>query len=70
MTIGGFVLQTSMDWQGHATLVTADFWPAFLVVGVISASSILFNLRLAPDAGAELANRPARKPAKLNVNMP
>ena len=70
VTIGGFVLQTSMDWHGHATLVAADFWPAFLAVAVISASSILFNLRLAPDAGAELANRPARKPAALNVNTP
>ncbi|MDB5991906.1 MAG: major facilitator transporter [Herbaspirillum sp.] len=67
VTIGGFVLQTSMDWHGHATLVAADFWPAFLAVAVISASSILFNLRLAPDAGAELANRPPRRPVRQPV---
>jgi EmrB/QacA subfamily drug resistance transporter len=64
VTIGGLALQASMDWQGHEHLVAADFWPAFLTVAIISASSIIFNLRLAPDAGAELANRPARKPVK------
>ncbi|HEY4072320.1 MAG TPA: MFS transporter [Herbaspirillum sp.] len=64
VTIGGLALQTSMDWQGHANLVTADFWPAFLAVAIISASSIIFNLRLAPEAGAELARRPSRKPIK------
>jgi EmrB/QacA subfamily drug resistance transporter len=64
VTIGGLALQASMDWQGHANLVTADFWPAFLAVAIISASSIIFNLRLAPEAGAELARRPSRKPIK------
>lgn len=64
VTIGGLALQASMGWQGHATLVAADFWPAFLAVAVISASSVLFNLSLARDAGAELANRPSRKAVK------
>jgi EmrB/QacA subfamily drug resistance transporter len=64
VTIGGLALQASMDWQGHANLVAADFWPAFLAVAIISASSIIFNLRLAPDAGAELARRPPRKAVK------
>ena len=65
VTIGGLALQASMGWQGHTTLVAADFWPAFLAVAVISASSVLFNLSLARDAGAELANRPSkRKSAK------
>jgi EmrB/QacA subfamily drug resistance transporter len=61
VTIGGLALQTSMDWHGHAKLVAGDFWPAFLAVAILSASSVLFNLSLAPDAGAELARRPSRK---------
>jgi EmrB/QacA subfamily drug resistance transporter len=67
VTIGGLALQASMDWQGHANLVAADFWPAFLAVAIISASSIIFNLRLAPDAGAELARRPSRKAVTENA---
>ncbi|RXZ38964.1 MFS transporter [Oxalobacteraceae bacterium CAVE-383] len=61
VTIGGLALQASMEWQGHEKLVPADFWPAFLAVAIVSASSVLFNLSLARDAGAELANRPSRK---------
>jgi hypothetical protein len=67
VTLGGLALQASMDIQGHATLVAADFWPAFLAVGLISASSVFFNLRLAPDAGAELSNRAPRQAAADKV---
>ena len=42
---------------GHGELTTADFQPAFLVVGLISASAALVFMRLHHDAGAELANR-------------
>lgn len=57
VTVAGFALQASMDLQGHASLVTADFWPAFLVVGLVSASSVFFNRQLTPNDGAELAGR-------------
>jgi hypothetical protein len=41
----------------HGSLQAADFPPAFIVVALLSAFSVLFFMRLAPDAGAELANR-------------
>jgi hypothetical protein len=45
---------------GHGTeLAASDFWPAFLAVAVVSASSCFFFARLDPDAGAEMAGRAA-----------
>jgi hypothetical protein len=38
-------------------LQAADFPPAFLAVAAISAISALIFARLAPDAGAEMADR-------------
>ncbi|MBV9558205.1 MAG: MFS transporter, partial [Pseudolabrys sp.] len=43
--------------HGHETLQASDFPPAFLAVAVFSALSVVMFTRLAPDAGAELANR-------------
>jgi hypothetical protein len=46
--------------SGHGAgspLQTGDFAPAFLVVGLVSATSVLFFSRLAPDAGAEISGR-------------
>jgi EmrB/QacA subfamily drug resistance transporter len=57
VTIGGLALQLSNSVQGHATIVTADFWPAFLLIGVTSALSIPFAIRLPGNAGAELSGR-------------
>lgn len=37
------------------TLGAGDFWPAFFLVGLISASSALWMARLQPDAGAEVS---------------
>jgi predicted MFS family arabinose efflux permease len=57
VTVGGLALQTSNTLQGHAQIVSADFWPAFAVIGIISALSMPFALRLPRDAGAELSGR-------------
>jgi hypothetical protein len=35
----------------------ADFPPAFLVIGALTAASCLIFRRLPPDAGAELSGR-------------
>ncbi|WP_034293575.1 DHA2 family efflux MFS transporter permease subunit [Herbaspirillum sp. RV1423] len=62
VVLGGFALQTSNHLQGHATLVSQDFWPAFLTVAVAASFSIPLLLRLPHNAGAELAGRgPAAK---------
>ncbi|MFC5473460.1 MFS transporter [Paraherbaspirillum soli] len=57
VTVGGLALQGSNLLQGHAAIVSTDFWPAFLLIGLIVLSSLPFALKLAPDAGAELAGR-------------
>lgn len=55
VALGAYALQVSSDLQGHGSVVAADFWPAFLLVALVAAASLLFNLALAPDAGAEIS---------------
>ena len=43
--------------KGKTMLEAADFPPAFIVVALISATSILLFSRLPADAGAEMADR-------------
>ena len=57
VTVGGFVLQISNHVQGHATIVSADFWPTFLVIGIIAMGALPFALKLRPDAGEEMTGR-------------
>ena len=57
VVIGAYALQISSNLQGHSAIVTADFWPAFLVVAAISAASLIFNMALPPDAGVEISGR-------------
>jgi len=63
VVLGGFALQTSNHWQGHAQLVAQDFWPAFLTVALAASCSIPLLRRLPDNAGAELAGRQARTEA-------
>lgn len=55
VTIGAFALETANVFNGGRTLGAADFWPAFVLVGLIAASSALWMVRLKPDAGAEVS---------------
>nr|WP_255458755.1 MULTISPECIES: MFS transporter [unclassified Herbaspirillum] len=55
VTIAGLVLQISNHLQGHPHIVEADFWPAFLVIGLFSVASVPVTSRLPRNAGAELA---------------
>jgi len=64
VAIGAFAVEITLAVRGHDTLQAADFPPAFIVVSVISALSVLMFIRLPHDAGAELANRlPSETPA-------
>jgi hypothetical protein len=57
------VVDATLWLRGHETITAADFQPAFVTIGVISASAALLFWRLPPDAGAELARRdPAPQP--------
>lgn len=55
VTIGAFALETANAVNGGKALGAGDFWPAFALVGLIAASSVLWMIRLAPDAGAEVS---------------
>ncbi len=64
VAFGALAVETTLRFNGHETLQAGDFAPAFIAVSVISALSVVMFVRLAPDAGAELANRmPAEAPA-------
>ena len=54
-TVAGIVLQLSNHLQGHATIVEADFWPAFLVIGLFSVASVPISGKLPRNAGLELS---------------
>ncbi|KAF3996703.1 MFS transporter [Glaciimonas immobilis] len=62
VTIGGLVIIFSSRLQGHATVVAADFWPAFIVIGLFSLASIPLARRLPPDAGSALTGHIPVKP--------
>ncbi|EJN02053.1 MFS transporter [Herbaspirillum sp. YR522] len=65
VVLAGFVLQASTELQGHATLVTADFWPAFVAVSLVASLSLLMLRHLPLNAGSELSGngRPPSTPA-------
>jgi hypothetical protein len=51
--VGAYTLQTSSVLQGDSTIVARDFWPAFVVVTLLAATSIFFHARLPRAAGTE-----------------
>lgn len=57
VAVGAYALELSSHVQGHVTIVAADFWPAFLVVALISGCSVFYNVALPHDAGAELSGK-------------
>jgi MFS family permease len=63
IAVGAFVIEMAQSARGAAELTAADFRWAFVVIAVISASSIVSFLRLPSDAGVSLVGqrRPAAK---------
>jgi len=57
VAIGGIVLQFTRAISGHTHLAPSDFWPAFLVIGLLAFASIRFMRRLPANAGDEMAHR-------------
>jgi EmrB/QacA subfamily drug resistance transporter len=55
VAVGAGVLEWASLRDGNADLVAADFAPAFFVVALISATSVLILRTLPRDAGAELS---------------
>jgi EmrB/QacA subfamily drug resistance transporter len=61
VAIGALVVEVMIRLKGAGAITASDFPPAFLVVGLLSASAIYIFYRLPLDAGAELSGRPADK---------
>lgn len=48
---GALLLSLTLSWHGETALETDDFWPAFVIIGIIAMLSVLPLQRLDPDAG-------------------
>jgi EmrB/QacA subfamily drug resistance transporter len=66
VAIGALVVESMLRWKGETDISADDFWPAFVVVALISASSVLSFARLPRDAGAEMSGHtPANAAAPI-----
>ena len=63
IALGAAVLDFVGRAHGDGVLDAGDFWPAFVAVASVSASGMLFFIRLHPDAGAEMTGRAALRSA-------
>jgi hypothetical protein len=57
VAVGALAVELTVRLKGDPTITAADFRPAFLVIGAISASSVILFWTLRKDAGAHMANR-------------
>ncbi|HEX8165524.1 MAG TPA: DHA2 family efflux MFS transporter permease subunit [Beijerinckiaceae bacterium] len=55
VALGAAVLEAVAGAHGEAALTAGDFWPAFLVVALVSGLSGFVFARLSPSAGAEMS---------------
>jgi MFS family permease len=63
VAVGALVVDTMLFLHGRTIITASDFQPAFVAIGLISASSAFLFWRLPADAGAALARRdPAPQP--------
>jgi EmrB/QacA subfamily drug resistance transporter len=51
------VVHLSLTWHGHATVLPQDVALGFITLGTLALISIIFFLRLPPEAGAALTGR-------------
>jgi MFS family permease len=63
---GALILHLTLAARGATDLSAGDFWPAFVIIGLISMASALVFLPLPADAGASVSGRPeaVRQPAE------
>lgn len=62
VAVGALVVEATLRWRGATELSAADFWPAFIVVALISTSAAFLFARLPRDAGSEMSGH---TPAKV-----
>jgi EmrB/QacA subfamily drug resistance transporter len=61
IAVGAFGIEASRALRGGTHLAVADFHAGFVLVAIVSATSILWFLRLPKDAGTDLAGPPRHK---------
>jgi EmrB/QacA subfamily drug resistance transporter len=65
VALGATLLHLTLLWRGTSDLAADDFWPAFVVVALLSSASVFVYARLAPDAGAEVSGRALVAPSPI-----
>ncbi|GLK79075.1 DHA2 family efflux MFS transporter permease subunit [Methylopila turkensis] len=61
VSVAATILETVLALRGGTELAAADFPPAFIAIGLISATAVLVFARLTPEAGDEVSGH--RPPA-------
>lgn len=54
---GAFTVEAALAFRGSTELSAADFWPGFVMVGIVSAVSSYAFWKLPPDAGHEVSGK-------------
>ncbi|WP_026362934.1 MFS transporter [Methylopila sp. M107] len=62
VSIAALGLESILAWRGATELVAGDFPIAFLGIGLISATSVFFFARLAPEAGEQVSGHVSPRP--------
>jgi hypothetical protein len=57
VAIAAFLLDAQLWWAGRDALLVIDFSIALIGVSLLSAFSVFFYLKLAPNAGASISGR-------------
>jgi EmrB/QacA subfamily drug resistance transporter len=57
VALAAFVLEARLWWGGRTDLVADDFTFALILLSIVSAFSLLFYLKLTPNAGASISGR-------------
>jgi EmrB/QacA subfamily drug resistance transporter len=63
IAVGAFGIEVSRNLRGGTHLAIVDFHWAFVLVAIVSATSVLLFIHLPKDAGMDLAGPPRRKAA-------
>jgi hypothetical protein len=57
VAVGALAVELTLRFRHTSTMAIADFPPAFLALGALSAAAALIFMQLPTDAGAELSGR-------------
>ena len=67
VAVAAACVEATMVWHGSNELTARDFWPAFIVVGVIAAVSAWSFFKLPADAGQEISGHRVTEPAPVKA---